>query len=93
MSSKFLAPYIIAYENAMAKIGVKSAWQVGLLAATLTGLVLWTWKPESCFDDATGRPRPWSLLVENSNEGEPVPTIFPWYARAATVGYCVNLIA
>lgn len=83
--------FINPYQNALAAVGIDTAFKAGLVTAALTGLALWTIKPASVFDEKTGQPRPWVFFHENQSVG-PEPVILPWYARAALVGYAVNLI-
>lgn len=83
------------YQNALLSVGIDSAFKAGVAAAVITAGVLWVMKPSSVFDEETGQPRPWVLL--NEEEGGKSsgiePAILPWYARAALVGYVVNLTA
>ena len=76
-------------EKGLQSVGIKSAFQAGVLATVLTAAAYWSIKPTSAFDKETGKPRPWTLLDHEESDN---PTYVPWYIGSVMTGYTVNLI-
>lgn len=85
---------ILPYQRGLVRIGLNSAFKVGLAAGVLTTAGLWYFRPDFAFDKETGQVRPWSLLApDEAEQTGPGATRVPWYVVSASVFYTLNLIA
>jgi hypothetical protein len=71
-------------ENALNAVGLRTPVMRFVAGAGVTGGILWGTKP-ALFFDASGNPRPWSLLETGPMRSE-TATILPWYVAASAIG-------